>query len=50
MKDAKCILGNTKFGIRSIAEDAKRNMVLLFSIVYPDILDEEPQPIEADNV
>ena len=51
MKDAHSMLANTKFEIKSIAEDKKRGMVLLYAIIYADnILGEEPQPIETDYV
>ena len=49
MKDAHSMLANTKFEIKSIAEDKKRGMVLLYAIIYADnILGEEPQPIATD--
>ena len=36
MKDAHSMLANTKFEIKSIAEDKKRGMVLLYAIIYAD--------------
>ena len=51
MKDAHSMFANAKFEIKSIAEDNKRGMVLLYAIIYADnILGEEPQPIETDYV
>ena len=51
MKDAHSMLANTRFEIKSIAEDTKRGIVLLYAIIYADnILGEEPQPIETDYV
>ena len=51
MKDVHSIIANVKFEIKSIAEDTKRGMVLLYAIIYGDnILGEEPQPIETDYV
>ena len=51
MKDAYSMLANTRLQIKSIAEDKKWGMVLLYAIIYADnILDEEPQPIETDYV
>jgi len=51
MKDAHSMLANAKFEIKSIAEDTKRGMVLLYAIIHADnILGEEPQPIETDYV
>ena len=42
------MMANVKFEIKSIAEDTKRGMVLLYDIIYGDnILGEEPQPIET---
>ena len=51
MKDAHSMFANAKFEIKSIAEDKKRGMVLLYAIIYADnILGEEPQPIETEYV
>ena len=51
MKDVHSMMANVKFEIKSIAEDTKRGMVLLYAIIYGDnILGEEPQPIETDYV
>ena len=51
MKDVHSMMANVKFEIKSIAEDTKREMVLLYAIIYGDnILGEEPQPIETDYV
>jgi len=51
MKDAQSMLANANLEIKSIAEDTKRGMVLLYAIIYADnILGEEPQPIETDYV
>ena len=51
MKDAHSMFANAKFEIKSIAEDKKRRMVLLYAIIYADnILCEEPQPIETEYV
>ena len=51
MKDVHSMMANIKFEIKSIAEDTKRGMVLLYAIIYGDnILGEEPQPIETDYV
>ena len=51
MKDAHSMFANAKFEIKSIAEDNKRGMVLLYAIIYADnILGEEPQPIETEYV
>ena len=48
MKDVHSMMANVKFEIKSIAEDTKRGMVLLYDIIYGDnILGEEPQPIET---
>ena len=48
MKDVHSMMANIKFEIKSIAEDTKRGMVLLYAIIYGDnILGEEPQPIET---
>ena len=42
------MIANVEFEIKSIAEDTKRGMVLLYAIIYGDtILGEEPQPIET---
>ena len=51
IKDVHFMMANVKFEIKSIAEDTKRGMVLLYDIIYGDnILGEEPQPIETDYV
>ena len=51
IKDVHFMMANVKFEIKSIAEDTKRGMVLLYAIIYADnILGEEPQPIETDYV
>ena len=51
MKDVHSMMANVKFEIKSIAEDTKRGMVLLYAIIYGDnILGEEPQPIETNYV
>ena len=51
MKDAHSMLANARFEIKSIAEDSKRGMVLLYAIIYADnILGAEPQPIQTDYV
>ena len=48
MKDVHSMMANVKFEIKSIAENTKRGMVLLYAIIYGDnILGEEPQPIET---
>ena len=48
IKDVHFMMANVKFEIKSIAEDTKRGMVLLYDIIYGDnILGEEPQPIET---